>query len=65
MQRCLDLATRGIGAVGSNPMVGCVLVQGDQLLAEGWHRSFGGPHAEVECLNAFGQSPIPPDASYT
>jgi len=43
-------------------MVGCVLVQGDQLLAEGWHRSFGGPHAEVECLNAFGQSPIPPDA---
>lgn len=62
MQRCLDLATRGIGAVGSNPMVGCVLVLGDQLLAEGWHNAFGGPHAEVECLNAFGQKPIPPDA---
>ena len=63
MQRCLDLATNGIGSVAPNPMVGCVLVQGDQLLAEGWHKAFGAAHAEVECLNAWGQRPIPADAT--
>lgn len=45
-----------------NPMVGAVLVQGTRILSEGWHRAHGGPHAEVECLNAFGGGPIPADA---
>ncbi len=43
-------------------MVGAVLVQGDRILAEGWHHHFGGPHAEVECLRSFGDDPIPDDA---
>ncbi len=43
-------------------MVGAVLVQGDRILAEGWHHHFGGPHAEVECLRSFGDGPIPDDA---
>ena len=59
MQRCLQLATLGAGHVAPNPMVGAVLVQGDNILAEGWHHEFGGPHAEVECLRAFGDGPIP------
>lgn len=43
-------------------MVGAVLVQGGRVLAEGWHRGHGGPHAEVECLRSFGEGPIPADA---
>ena len=62
MRRCLQLARNGAGHVAPNPMVGAVLVQGDRVLAEGWHRSFGGPHAEVECLRAFGDGPVPSDA---
>lgn len=62
MRRCLQLARNGAGHVAPNPMVGAVLVQGDRVLAEGWHRSYGGPHAEVECLRAFGDGTIPPDA---
>lgn len=62
MQRCLQLARNGAGRVAPNPMVGAVLVQGGRILAEGWHRSYGGPHAEVECLNAFGEGPVPDDA---
>ncbi len=34
-------------------MVGAVLVQGDRMLAEGWHHRTGGPHAEVNCLQRF------------
>ena len=62
MQRCLQLAANGAGAVAPNPMVGAVLMQGDRIFSEGWHRAHGGPHAEVECLNAFGDSEIPEDA---
>lgn len=62
MQRCLQLAAHGAGHVAPNPMVGAVLVQGDRILAEGWHHAHGGPHAEVECLNAFGDAAIPADA---
>ncbi len=50
MRRALDLARRGQGRVEPNPMVGCVLVQGGRMIAEGYHRRFGGPHAEVEAL---------------
>ncbi len=44
-------------------MVGSVLVQGDRILAEGWHQQPGGPHAERACLSRFGDGPIPPDAT--
>jgi len=33
-----------------NPRVGAVLVRDGRLVAEGWHKVYGGPHAEVECL---------------
>jgi diaminohydroxyphosphoribosylaminopyrimidine deaminase/5-amino-6-(5-phosphoribosylamino)uracil reductase len=62
MQRCIQLALNGAGTAAPNPMVGAVLVQGDRILAEGWHRAVGGPHAEVECLKAFGDGPVPDDA---
>jgi len=62
MQRALQLARLGAGWVAPNPMVGAVLVQGERILAEGWHQRFGGAHAEVECLRSFGDGPIPEDA---
>lgn len=54
MRRALQLAERGRGAVEPNPMVGCVLARGQQVLGEGWHAQFGGPHAEVVALQAAG-----------
>ncbi|MDX9750752.1 MAG: bifunctional diaminohydroxyphosphoribosylaminopyrimidine deaminase/5-amino-6-(5-phosphoribosylamino)uracil reductase RibD [Flavobacteriales bacterium] len=62
MQRALQLARLGTGGVAPNPMVGAVLAQGERILAEGWHKMPGGPHAEVECLHAFGEDPVPADA---
>lgn len=62
MRRCLQLARNGTGAVAPNPLVGAVLTRGERILAEGWHRACGGPHAEVECLRAFGDGPVPADA---
>jgi diaminohydroxyphosphoribosylaminopyrimidine deaminase/5-amino-6-(5-phosphoribosylamino)uracil reductase len=54
MQRCFSLARRGRGQVAPNPMVGAVLVHNGQIIGEGYHRFFGGPHAEVACLNSVG-----------
>jgi len=52
MQRSLDLARRGAGAVSPNPMVGAVLVAPDgTVLGEGWHQQYGGPHAEVHAIH--------------
>lgn len=50
MARALELAWRGRGKTGSNPMVGAVLVRGGKIISEGWHKRDGGPHAEAECL---------------
>ncbi len=55
MQRALELAAQGRGYVEPNPMVGCVIVRGAEIIGEGWHRRFGGPHAEVEALTIAGR----------
>lgn len=53
MARCLELARRGAGRVSPNPMVGSVIVgQNGTVLGEGWHREFGGPHAERNAIEA-------------
>lgn len=53
MRRALELAERGGGATAPNPMVGCVLVgSGGTVIGEGHHRRAGGPHAEMEALEA-------------
>ncbi len=52
MQRALELARRGEGLTRPNPPVGAVLVQGGKVVAEGFHKKAGGPHAEVNCLRA-------------
>lgn len=51
--RALELATRAAPVlVEPNPPVGAVIASGEYLLGEGYHRRFGGPHAEIEALNA-------------
>jgi diaminohydroxyphosphoribosylaminopyrimidine deaminase/5-amino-6-(5-phosphoribosylamino)uracil reductase len=55
MLRALALARRGGGRVHPNPQVGCVVARGEQVLGQGWHRAFGGPHAEVWALQAAGR----------
>lgn len=54
MRRALDLAAKGGVAVAPNPMVGAVVVKGGRIVGEGWHRRYGGPHAEVFALKAAG-----------
>ncbi|WP_165871413.1 bifunctional diaminohydroxyphosphoribosylaminopyrimidine deaminase/5-amino-6-(5-phosphoribosylamino)uracil reductase RibD [Flaviaesturariibacter flavus] len=56
MQRCLQLARLGAGSVAPNPMVGAVLVHGHRIIGEGYHRRYGGPHAEVNCVNAVAEA---------
>ncbi len=54
MRLALRLARRGEGRVEPNPMVGCVLVKGGHVVGQGYHRTFGGPHAEVFALRQAG-----------
>jgi diaminohydroxyphosphoribosylaminopyrimidine deaminase/5-amino-6-(5-phosphoribosylamino)uracil reductase len=50
MRRALELAERGRYSVSPNPMVGCLIVRDGIVIAEGWHRRAGEPHAEIEAL---------------
>lgn len=52
MRRALELARLGQGSTAPNPMVGCVIVHEDRIIGEGWHRQYGGPHAEVNAIQA-------------
>lgn len=50
MKLALRLAKKGEGKVSPNPMVGTVLTKKGKVIATGYHRCFGGPHAEVEAI---------------
>ncbi len=52
MQRCLQLAAKGIYDVAPNPMVGAVIVHDGKIIGEGWHRKYGEAHAEVNAVNS-------------
>lgn len=55
MRRALDLARSPDAPLGPNPRVGCVLLAPDgRVVAEGYHRGAGHPHAEVDALAAAG-----------
>ena len=56
MSRALDLALRGWGRVAPNPIVGAVLLRDGEVIGEGWHAEFGGPHAEVTALATCGDA---------
>lgn len=50
MRRCFDLALQGAGTVAPNPMVGAVMVCNGNIIGEGYHQHYGGPHAEVMAI---------------
>jgi diaminohydroxyphosphoribosylaminopyrimidine deaminase/5-amino-6-(5-phosphoribosylamino)uracil reductase len=52
LARAIELAERGVGRVSPNPVVGAVIVRDGEVLGEGWHEEFGGPHAEVNAIRA-------------
>ncbi len=55
MQMALDLAAKGAGYTSPNPMVGAVVVDSDgRIIGKGYHRSVGGPHAEVHAIDDAG-----------
>jgi diaminohydroxyphosphoribosylaminopyrimidine deaminase/5-amino-6-(5-phosphoribosylamino)uracil reductase len=56
LERAATLARRGWGRVHPNPLVGCVLTRGGGVVAEAYHREFGGPHAEALALEAAGDA---------
>lgn len=56
MQRALELAEKGRGFTSPNPMVGAVLVKDDQVVGEGYHEKFGGPHAEIRAIEQAGEA---------
>ncbi|HEU4979371.1 MAG TPA: bifunctional diaminohydroxyphosphoribosylaminopyrimidine deaminase/5-amino-6-(5-phosphoribosylamino)uracil reductase RibD [Solirubrobacteraceae bacterium] len=54
LARAIELAQNGLGRVSPNPVVGAVVVHDGEVLGEGWHDVYGGPHAEVNALAACG-----------
>lgn len=54
MDRAISLATLGARAALPNPCVGCVIEHDGTIIGEGYHKSFGGPHAEVNAIRNVG-----------
>ena len=52
INRCIELAKNGQGTTYPNPMVGSVVVYKGEIIGEGWHKKSGGPHAEVNAIDA-------------
>jgi diaminohydroxyphosphoribosylaminopyrimidine deaminase/5-amino-6-(5-phosphoribosylamino)uracil reductase len=50
MQQCLQIAACGLGEVAPNPMVGALISHNGEIIAQGYHRCWGMPHAEVEAI---------------
>jgi diaminohydroxyphosphoribosylaminopyrimidine deaminase/5-amino-6-(5-phosphoribosylamino)uracil reductase len=56
MRIALELAHKGEGEVNPNPLVGAVVVRNGEIVGQGYHHSFGGPHAEVFALDEAGDA---------
>lgn len=63
MHRCLQLARKGEGFAKPNPMVGAVIVHNGKIIGEGYHRQFGGAHAEVNAFNAVKDESLLPEST--
>ncbi len=51
MNRCIELAQKGLKSVAPNPLVGCVIVSEGKIIGEGYHMKYGEAHAEVNAIN--------------
>ena len=64
MKAALGLAQKGLGKTSPNPAVGAVIVRKGEIVAAGFHRKAGGPHAEVEALDRLEGRARPGDMLY-
>lgn len=51
MKRAINLARKGVGKTSTNPLVGAVIVKNGKIIGEGYHKYYGGNHAEIEAIN--------------
>jgi diaminohydroxyphosphoribosylaminopyrimidine deaminase / 5-amino-6-(5-phosphoribosylamino)uracil reductase len=54
LTRAVELASKGVGAVKPNPVVGAVVARDQEVIGEGWHQRYGGAHAEVNAIESCG-----------
>ena len=52
MEKCIDLAKKGIQDVSPNPMVGSIIVYNNEIIGQGYHEKYGSNHAEVNAINS-------------
>ena len=65
MKMALEFAEKGIGAVNPNPLVGAVVVKNGEIVGTGYHKYYGGPHAEVYALEEAGENAVCADIYVT
>lgn len=63
MRRCLQLAKLGESRTAPNPLVGCVVTSGGKIIGEGYHRYYGGWHAEVNALDSITEKSLIPGST--
>ena len=63
MEMALRLAQRGISSVEPNPAVGAIIIKANQIIGRGWHKKFGGPHAEINALEDCQTLGVRPDGA--
>jgi len=56
MQMALYEASKGAGKVNPNPLVGAVIIRGNNIIGSGYHEQFGGPHAEINAIRNANES---------
>ncbi len=61
--RCLQIAKNGLGSTRPNPMVGAIIVKDNCIIGEGVTSKYGGPHAEVNAINAVKDPSLLKDAT--
>lgn len=65
MAEALQLAKLGAGRVSPNPMVGAIIVKNGKIISRGWHRFFGGRHAEAYAIDKAGKNSFGSDLYVT
>lgn len=55
MREALRMAAYARGHTSPNPLVGAVIVRDGTIIASGWHRAAGEPHAEIHALRMAGE----------
>jgi diaminohydroxyphosphoribosylaminopyrimidine deaminase/5-amino-6-(5-phosphoribosylamino)uracil reductase len=63
MRSALKLAAKGISSVEPNPAVGCIIVKAGQVIGKGYHKKFGGPHAEINAIEDCKALGVKPDGA--